>query len=134
MVMEQTVAGRMETLRASMPGIGDYFERSRYEERAGQPGVADFAFGNPQDLASAAYVETLQRAAVPHDSHWFAYKQSEPYAQEAVAQSLRGRTGLPFAPDDVAMTIGGFGALFAALAATVDRGDEVIVNLPPWFF
>ena len=45
MVVEQTVAGRMETLRASMPGIGDYFERSRYEERAGQPGVADFAFG-----------------------------------------------------------------------------------------
>jgi aspartate aminotransferase len=134
MVVEQTVAGRMETLRASMPGIGDYFQRSRYGERVGQPGVVDFAFGNPQHMASAAYVETLQRATVPHDPHWFAYKQSEPYAQEAVAQSLRGRTGLPFEPDDIAMTIGGFGALFAALAATVDRGDEVIVNLPPWFF
>jgi len=133
-VMDQAITSRLDTLRGSMPGIGEYFQRSRYAERAGQPGVVDFAFGNPQDMAPSAYVETLQRAAVPHDPHWFAYKQSEPYAQEAAAESLRRRTGLPYEPADIALTIGGFGALFAALAATVDRGDEVILNLPPWFF
>jgi aspartate aminotransferase len=133
MVIEQT-ASRLDALRASIPGIGAYFERSRYAERAGQPGVCDFAFGNPQQMASPDYVDILQRAAVPHDPHWFAYKQSEPYAQEAVAQSLRARTGLPYEPADIAMTLGGFGALFAALAATVERGDEVLINLPPWFF
>jgi aspartate aminotransferase len=117
-----------------MPGIGEYFQRSRYNERVGQPGVCDFAFGNPQHMAPPAYTEILQRATMPQDPHWFAYKQSEPYAQESVAASLLARTGLPYQPDDIAMTLGGFGALFAALAATVDRGDEVVINLPPWFF
>ena len=31
------------------------------------------------------------------------------------------------------MTTGAFGAIAVALSATVDPGDEVIVNLPPWF-
>lgn len=133
-VATQPTTQRIGALRASMEGFGTYFMQSRYAERSGQPGVCDFAFGNPQEMAPTAYVESLQRAAVPQDVQWFAYKMNEPYAIECVSASLRNRTGLPFAPDDIAMTLGGSGALFAALTAVVEDGDEVLFMQPPWFF
>jgi aspartate aminotransferase len=42
--------------------------------------------------------------------------------------------GLPFAPESIHMTNGAAGALHIAFYALLDAGDEVIMNLPPWFF
>jgi aspartate aminotransferase len=80
-----------------------------------------------------AYVEALQRAVVPRSKDWFAYKWSEPSSQQIVAESLRAKFGIPFEPADIAMTIGGAGAIAVALTAILEDGDEVIFNLPPWF-
>ena len=44
-----------------------------------------------------------------------------------------GWRGLPFEPEDIALTTGAFGALAAAFRALLDPGDEVIYSLPPWF-
>jgi aspartate aminotransferase len=81
-----------------------------------------------------AFVEALQRAAVPQHEGWFAYPESLPAAQAAVAESLRAWRGLPFAADDILLTNGGFAAIAVALRAVVDPGDEVIFCSPPWFF
>jgi aspartate aminotransferase len=98
------------------------------------PDVANFAVGNPQELPLPAYVEALQRAIVPHDKDWFAYKLSEPASQRTVAETLSRRTGMDWDPGDVAMTNGGFAAIAVALRTVVDPGDEVIFLSPPWFF
>ncbi|MGS0686685.1 aminotransferase class I/II-fold pyridoxal phosphate-dependent enzyme [Nakamurella sp. GG22] len=96
-------------------------------------GISDLLFGNPQEMPLAGFVSAIQQHAEPKDKDWFAYKQSEPATRAVVAQALREWRGLPFEPDDIAMTPGAFGALAAAFRAVLDPGDEVIYSLPPWF-
>ncbi|MEX1159142.1 MAG: aminotransferase class I/II-fold pyridoxal phosphate-dependent enzyme [Thermomicrobiales bacterium] len=129
-----TQTRRVAALSHAMGRIGEYMERSTYMRRAGDPAICDFAFGNPHDMPMPNYVDVLQRALVPEDKNWFAYKMNEPASQQVVASSLSERFGMPFEPDDIALTAAGFAAIFVALTAVVDAGDEVIFNLPPWFF
>jgi aspartate aminotransferase len=100
----------------------------------GDPDVANFAVGNPQEMPLPEYVSALQRHVEPRNKDWFAYKMSEPDSQRIVAATLSARTGLAWDPADVAMTNGGFGALAVALRTLVDPGDEVVFLSPPWFF
>jgi aspartate aminotransferase len=99
-----------------------------------EPDIANFAVGNPQEMPLPEYVAAIQRALVPQDKDWFAYKISEPASQQTVAETLTRRTGMDWDPDDVAMTNGGFAAIAVALRTVVDPGDEVIFLSPPWFF
>ncbi len=106
---------------------------SVYDTKRRLPGISDLLLGNPQEMPLAGFVSAVQRHAEPRDKDWFAYKQSEPAAREVVARALREWRGVPFEPDDIAMTPGAFGALAAAFRAVLDPGDEVIYSLPPWF-
>src|SRR5262245_63645042 len=115
-LISHKTAGQLERL-------GPFFAfmtGSRWTERAGQPGIADFVVGNPHEMPLPAFVDALQRWAVPRRNDWFAYTLGEPAARDAVAASLQRRTGLPFAPDDVFLTNGGFGAIAVALATVID--------------
>ena len=111
------------------------FLRRRAEEEAGrrEAGVLDFTFGDPHEMQMPAYVEALREAAVPLDELWFAYKQSEPKAQDAAAASLERVVPLGWTGANLRMTTGGFGAITVAMKAVADPGDEVIYSLPPWF-
>ncbi len=102
--------------------------------RNGEPGMANFAVGNPTEMPLTGYVDALRAHLEPQSPDWFAYKLSEPRAQAAVARSLTQRTGLEWDPADVAMTNGGFAALAVAFRAILDPGDEVVMMSPPWFF
>ena len=98
------------------------------------PERADFVAGNPQELAQPAFVESIQRWAVPQDEHWYAYKFNEPYAQGAAASGLRDRRGIPFEAADIFLTDGAFAALLLCIRTVADPGDEVLFLSPPWFF
>ena len=98
------------------------------------PDVCDFAAGNPQELASAQYVATLQRWAEPRDKTWYAYKGMDPGAQEAAAAGLTRELGMSFEPADIILTRGAHGGITTSLKVVVDPGDEVIYISPPWFF
>lgn len=129
------VSRRAATLRdlPSFRVVADFYARSTLSQRRGDPNVLDFTFGNPHDMPSPAYVDAVREAAEPRDDGWFAYKDYERSAQEAAAAGLRGLLGLPFAPEDVLLTTGGFAALAAVMKAMADPGDEVVYSLPPWF-
>jgi aspartate aminotransferase len=83
-------------------------------------------------MAPEAYVSALRTAITPQREDWFASKEYEPAAQEAAAASLGDLTGLPFEPDDILLTTGGFAALSVGMKAVADPGDKVIYSLPPW--
>jgi hypothetical protein len=51
--------------------------------RNGQPGVANFAVGNPQEMPLTAYLDALRRHLDPQAPDWFAYKLSEPRCEGA---------------------------------------------------
>lgn len=130
----RTESTRIQALAEATAPFMRFFTQSPYARKAGQPGVNDFAVGNPHEMALPGLVAALQRWAVPQDEHWYAYKISERRSQEIVAASLAAWRGIPFEPEDIALTTAGFGALAIGLKAVSERGDEVIYSRPPWFF
>jgi aspartate aminotransferase len=128
-----TAVRKIDQLRASISGFMDFFE-GPFSRLNGNPDIANFAVGNPQDFPMPAYVDALRQHLEPRRRDWFAYKDSEPKSRIAVARALSKRTGMEWDPADVAMTNGGFAALAVAMRALIEPGDEVIFLSPPWFF
>jgi aspartate aminotransferase len=128
-----TTMSRAEELQASIAPFLRFFNGPVWARYA-EPGIANFAVGNPQEMPLPAFVDALSRALQPRDKDWFAYKMNEPESRATVARSLSERTRLDWQPEDVFMTNGGFGALAVTFRAILDRGDEVIFLSPPWFF
>ena len=86
--------------------------------RNDDPESCDFLLGNPQEMPLPGYSAALQRQVEPQNKDWFAYKMSEPKAQEVIAESLRQMQGITYQPEDITMTTGAF----AALALCADSG------------
>ena len=108
---------------------------SRPDVRAATgPGVSNFMFGNPHDMAPQAYVDALIAGSTPKAADWFAYKMNEEQPVEIVASSLADRFGMAFEPEDVVMTNGNFSGLSICLHVAAGPGDEVLYVSPPWFF
>ncbi|MEJ7762284.1 MAG: aminotransferase class I/II-fold pyridoxal phosphate-dependent enzyme [Thermomicrobiales bacterium] len=129
------VSRRSARIRAVTPYrlLDQYYSHSEYTRRRDDPTIIDFAFGNPHEMPGSAYVAALREVLTPRDKDWFAYKQYLPRAQEAAAAGLRRLLDVPFEPEDVLLTTGGFSAISVAMKSVADPGDEVIYSLPPWF-
>ena len=124
---------RVEQLRAAIAPFMGFFT-GPYAAMEKDPEVANFAVGNPHELAMPAYVKAIRDSLEPRDKDWYAYKLSEPNAQQTVARSMSALTGLDWDPADVQMTNGGFAAIAVALRTLLETGDEAIFLSPPWFF
>jgi aspartate aminotransferase len=124
---------RIAAVQAVHARLQSFFDEARYFERYGDPRYLFMAMGDPHELPPEGFVEAIREKLTPERPDWFTYKTSVPAAQEAVARSLAEWRGLPFAPEDIAITTGAFGAIAAAFTALLDPGDEVIISLPPWF-
>jgi aspartate aminotransferase len=125
---------RMDRMLASVDHVFGWFTGGDWERHHLDPGIADFTFGNPQELPLPGLVDALQRHAVPRDKDWFAYKMSEEEPRAVVAEVLHARTGIDYRPEDVALTAGAFGGLGVTIRALCDVDDEVVFLSPPWFF
>ena len=124
---------RADLLRQSIaPFLGFFI--GPYAVLEPDPEVANFAVGNPHEMAMPAYVDAIRRHLEPQDKDWFAYKLNEPNAQRTVAKTMSALTGLDWDPSDVHMTNGGFAALAVAFRTLLETGDEAIFLSPPWFF
>jgi aspartate aminotransferase len=98
------------------------------------PGACDFLAGNPQELASPAYISAVQRAVVPDSPAYYSYGLPWQPAVRAVTAALTERLGLKLEPEDVFLTRGASSGLAAVLDVLIDPGDEVVMMSPPWFF
>ncbi len=97
------------------------------------PDTCDFTFGNPHEMPLRGLVDALVGSAEPRSVDWFAYKGSEDAPCAFLADSLTHELGLPFEPEDVALTAGAFGAIALAFHLLTDPGDEVVIPVPGWF-
>ncbi len=95
--------------------------------------ICDFAAGNPQEGTVRGYAHAVTRWVEAQEPDWFAYKTSEPKAQAVVAASLRAYLGIPFDPEDIALTNASIAALAATLRTVCEPGDEVVIVSPPHF-
>ena len=96
--------------------------------------VFDLSLGNPIMEPPERFNEELRRlAADPAPGmHRYMPNAGYPETRDAVAETLRGETGLPFAGGDIVMSCGAAGAINVVLGATLNPGDEVII-LAPYF-
>jgi aspartate aminotransferase len=94
---------------------------------------ADLTFGNPHEMPLPALVSAIRARMEPQRADWFAYKTSEEEPRAVIAAALGEELGLPFQPEDIAMTQGAFGAIALAFSLLLDPGDECIIPLPGWF-
>ena len=127
------VSRRVSAAEQAFAPVADFYFRSRYAERRFAPGVADFTFGNPQEMPLPGIVAALREAAVPHDKNWFAYKTSEEEPRAFLAERVGRELGLAFEPEDFALTAGAFAAIAIAFRLLLDAGDEAIISEPAWF-
>ena len=83
---------RMDRMVDSVAHVFSWYTGGSWEQHHLDPGVADFTFGNPQELPLPGLVSALQRNAEPKDKDWFAYKLNEAEPRGVVVESLKART------------------------------------------
>jgi aspartate aminotransferase len=112
--------------------ISSFFQSYKAGAREGHL-RADLTFGNPHEMPLARLVDILKLHIEPQRVDWFAYKTNEQEPREVIARALKDELGLAFAPDDIAMTPGAFGAIGVAFSMLMDTGDECVIPVPSWF-
>jgi aspartate aminotransferase len=93
--------------------------------------VFDFSVGEP-DQPTPPHVMQAGQAALAAGHTRYAPALGLPALREAIAARYRADHGLQAAAGQVAVTLGGKHALFAACQVLLDPGDEVLVPVPAW--
>lgn len=127
-----TLSERAGLAAGEFARVGAFFERMQAQGQGG-PEASDFTFGNPHEMPLPGLVSALREGVEPLREDWFAYKASEPEPRAFLADRLALELGLPFQPEDVALTAGAFAAIALAFRLVMDAGAEVVIPLPGWF-
>ncbi|MCA0271985.1 MAG: aminotransferase class I/II-fold pyridoxal phosphate-dependent enzyme [Proteobacteria bacterium] len=126
------LSARATATSAAIDTVFNFF--SSYRSGVGDGDVrADLTFGNPHEMPLPELVTAIRAGMEPRATDWFAYKTSEEEPRAVVAAALSAELGLPFHPEDIALTKGAFGAIALAFSLLLDPGDECIIPLPGWF-
>lgn len=130
-----TISNRVRRAMAEGGWIRRMFEVGiALKAQYGADKVFDLSLGNPIMEPPERFNAELRRlAADPAPGmHRYMPNAGYPETRAAVAETLRGETGLPFAGGDIVMSCGAAGAINVVLGATLNPGDEVII-LAPYF-
>jgi len=98
---------------------------------AGRP-VIGFGAGEPDFATPAHIVEAAIAACSDPINHRYSPAVGLPELRDAVVVATKAHSGLAVERADVVITNGGKGAVFAAFAALLDPGDEVLLPSPYW--
>jgi aspartate aminotransferase len=93
--------------------------------------VITLASGDPDFATPAHIVEAAERALRAGDTH-YAPSRGRSELIEAIVDKLARENGVAVSAGQVIVTPGAKWALFIALAALLDDGDEVVVFDPSW--
>ena len=99
--------------------------------KAAGESVLDFSVGEP-DQPTPEHVKAAAVAALGANRTRYTAAAGIPELRAAIAMRYREDFGVAFAPEEVAVTMGGKQALYLACQALLDRGDEVVIPVPHW--
>jgi aspartate aminotransferase len=105
-------------------------DRARRLRRKGVD-VISFAAGEP-DFDTPEVIKRAANTAIQEGFTKYTAPAGIPELRQAVAARLEAEYGARYAPEEVVVTAGGKPALFFALRAICDPGDEVLVPVPAW--
>ncbi|SFI24965.1 pyridoxal phosphate-dependent aminotransferase [Jannaschia pohangensis] len=118
---------RIQTLTAGGNGWAVYY-RAREMKAAGVP-VLDLTIGEHDRRTDPAILEVMDASARGGNTG-YAHLTGSPALRDTIAARVAARTGVPTTRDNVAVVPGGQFALFAALMAGIDPGDDVLFPDP----
>jgi aspartate aminotransferase len=103
-------------------------------ERAGAskppgPGVIQMHTGDPDFPTPAFIAEALNDAVERGYTHYGAF-QGDPELRAVIAEQLTKRTGTTWTGADILVTTGGSGAVYSAMFAYLNAGDQVLIPDP----
>lgn len=105
-------------------------DRARRLRRQGVD-IISFAAGEP-DFDTPQVIKGAAERAIEEGFTKYTAPAGIIELRQAVAAHLESLYGARYAPEEVVMTAGGKPALFYALRAICDPGDEVLVPVPAW--
>lgn len=124
------IAQRIQNIAASQSLV--MAARAKAMQAAGID-VVSMSLGEP-DMDTPSHVRRAAQAAV--DDHWSHYGPVAGIAplREAVATYQNGLTGnaIPWIGDDVLVSAGAKMAIYNAIHAVINPGDEVVIPTPAW--
>ena len=105
-------------------------QRARDLRASGRDVIA-LSAGEP-DFDTPAHVREAAKRAMDRGETRYTAPDGLPELKAAIIEKHRRDEGLAFAPEEIQVTAGGKQALFNALVATLDPGDEVVIPAPYW--
>ena len=93
--------------------------------------VVSFGAGEP-DFDTPEHIKQAAYDAIKKGMTKYATPANTAAAKEAVVERLKRENNLDYKTDQVMLTVGGKEALYLAIMALMDPGDECIIPVPYW--
>ena len=105
-------------------------DRANELRRAGRS-IVNLVVGEP-DFDTPPHIRQAAAAAIEAGATRYTPMAGTPELRQAIIGKLARENGLTYAADEIIATNGAKSAIYAALAATLEPGDEVIIPAPYW--
>lgn len=123
------VADRMESIPFS--GIRKIFEEVNRRQAVGED-IVRLEIGRP-DFDTPTHIKEAARRALDEGKVHYSSNYGVPELREAIAQKLKQDNGLFYDPaTEIIVTVGANEAVFIAMMALLNPGDEVLIPDPCW--
>ncbi|WP_284260244.1 aspartate transaminase [Bradyrhizobium iriomotense] len=122
------LAGRIRRIKPSPSTVAA--DRANELRRQGKQ-IVSLVVGEP-DFDTPAHIRKAAAHAMDHGATRYTSMRGTQELREAIAAKLKRENGLSYGVDEIIVTNGAKSAIYSALAATVDDGDEVIIPAPYW--
>lgn len=126
---ELPVSALLGGLKESAPQAIDALAK-KYRA-AGRPVIA-FGAGEPDFDTPQHIVDAVHAALAQPATYHYSPPAGLPALREAIAADVSAYTGVPFASTEVVVSNGGKQAIFNALSAVMNPGDEALIPAPYW--
>ena len=101
------------------------------ELRAQGVDIVQLTIGEPNFASPRHAIEAAHEAALHGDTK-YPPQDGTAALKQAIQRKFRRDSGLEYALDEICVTNGGKQAIFNALMATVNPGDESVIPVPSW--
>jgi len=125
-----------------MPGFSDRLGRVQVaasvqmtirarELRAQGVDIISLTIGEPNFASPRHAIEAAHAAALKGDTK-YPPQDGTPALKQAIQRKFKRDSGLDYALDEICVTNGGKQAIFNALMATLNPGDQSVIPVPSW--
>src|SRR5215212_1294686 len=105
-------------------------DRANQLRREGRS-IVNLVVGEP-DFDTPRHVRQAASCAMEQGATRYTSLAGTPELRQAIAAKLARENGLAYDPAEIIVTNGAKSAIYSALAATIEPGDEVVIPAPYW--